>query len=267
MIGTDRWKTDGTDGETTQANGKGRQTARRMVPWQAFPVNALSEPAQSYVACGAKAMNCDPAYIALPLLAMLASTIGATRRVRLKRGWCEPSVLWTAIVADSGTMKSPAMNFALDALNRLQGWKLEEYPQLQEQYERDKLLYEADVQAWKKNGRNKGEPPPEKPTEPVVQRYIVHDITVEALAERLRDAPRGLLSCNDELGVWLGGFDQYKRSGGAERQPLVIDVPRRVYHHRPQDRGEQNDLPQACGRLRHRRHYPPRCNGRLDRNI
>jgi hypothetical protein len=187
--------------------------------WRPFPVDVLPEPARSYIMCAAKAMGCDPTYIALPLLAMLASAIGATRRVRLKAGWCEPSVLWTAIVADSGTLKSPAAAYALDALNRLQAWKLEEYPQLREQYDRDKLLYEADLATWKKKGRAKNEPPPAKPDEPTVQRYIVHDITIEALAERLDSAPRGLLSANDELGAWLGSFDQYRANGGA-------DVPR-----------------------------------------
>ena len=83
------------------------------------------------------------------------------------------------IVAESGTLKSPAANYALDAINKLQAWKLEEYPQLCEQYERDKLLYEADLQTWKRKGRDKGEPPPERPVEPAVQRYIVHDITIE----------------------------------------------------------------------------------------
>jgi len=202
-----------------KAAGKPTSRRRRILPWRPFPVDALPEPARSYVACGAKAMGCEPAYIAVPLLAMLASAIGATRRVRLKSGWCEPSVLWTAIVADSGTLKSPAANYALDALNKAQAWKLEEYPQLREQYERDKLLYEADLGVWKRKGRAKGEPPPEKPDEPVVQRYIVHDITIEALAERLSNAPRGLLSANDELGAWLGSFDQYRPGGGA-------DVPR-----------------------------------------
>jgi Protein of unknown function (DUF3987) len=165
-----------------------KPTLRRptVLPWRPFPVDVLPDPARSYVARGAKAMGCEPACIALPLLAMLASVIGATRRVRLKQGWCEPSVLWTAIVADSGTLKSPAANYALDALNKLQAWKLEKHDQLLEQYERDKLFYEADLGNWKRKGRQKGEPPPEKPSEPVVQRYIVHDITIEALAERGR---------------------------------------------------------------------------------
>ncbi len=211
---------------TRRTSGAGKGSAstpasrrRSILPWRPFPVDVLPEPVRSYVACGAKAMGCEPAFVALPLLAMLASAIGATRRVRLKQGWCEPSVLWTAIVADSGTLKSPAAGCALDALNRLQAWKLEEYPQLREQYERDKLLYEADLGNWKRKGRQHGAPPPEKPVEPVVQRYIVHDITIEALAERLSNAPRGLLSANDELGAWLGSFDQYRPSGGA-------DVPR-----------------------------------------
>jgi hypothetical protein len=42
------------------------------------------------------------------------------------------------------------------------------------------------VAAWKKQGRAKGEPPPDKPVEPQVQRYIVNDITVRRFCGRAK---------------------------------------------------------------------------------
>ena len=153
------------------------------------------------------------------MLAGLASAIGATRRIELqagRAGWHEPSVVWSVIVADSGTMKSPAQSLALRPLQRAQEWQLEEYPELIKQYERDKALYEADYQEWKRKGRSKGEPPPEKPEEPQVSRYVVNDITIEALAEILSCNPRGVLSACDELNAWLGSFDQYRSGRGAD---------------------------------------------------
>ena len=50
-------------------------------------------------------------------------------------------------------------------------------------YERNLLLYDADLRAWKGKGRKNNEPPPEKPEEPSVARYIANDITTEALVE------------------------------------------------------------------------------------
>lgn len=177
-------------------------------------------------------MRCDESFIALPMLAALASSIGATRRIRLKPGWCEPCVVWAAVVSESGTMKSPAQALALTMLRKAQDWKLEEYPELLDQYKRDKLLHEADVSEWKRKGRAKGEPPPEEPEEPHAVRYLVNDCTVEALAELLENNARGLLVGSDELNSWLGSFDQYRggRGGDAARwlsihraEGLIVD--------------------------------------------
>ena len=63
--------------------------------YAAFPVHTLPEPVGELIRRGAEAIGCDPAYVALPALAALASAIGDTRRIRLKHGWSEPAVLWT----------------------------------------------------------------------------------------------------------------------------------------------------------------------------
>jgi hypothetical protein len=121
-----------------------------------------------------------------------------------------------AVVAESGSLKSPAQDLALGPLRRLQGWRIEEYAESREGYERDLMLYDVDLRAWKNKGAKQGEPPPEKPTEPTIARYLVNDITVEALADRLDQNPRGLLADVDELAVWVRGFDQYRRGKGGD---------------------------------------------------
>ncbi len=73
-----------------------------------FPLAALPQPMRDYVDACSSAIDCDPAYIGLPLLAAKAAAIGNTRRIRLKRSWTEPAILWGAIVGESGTAKSPA---------------------------------------------------------------------------------------------------------------------------------------------------------------
>jgi hypothetical protein len=42
------------------------------------------------------------------------------------------------------------------------------------------------------------------------------DVTIEAVADRLRDAPRGLIVIRDELAALLGSFNQYKSRGGGD---------------------------------------------------
>ena len=59
----------------------------------------------------------------------------------------------------------------------MQAWKLEEFPQLQQQYERDMLLYESDLATWKKTGRAKVILHRKSPSRRWCKRYLVNDVT------------------------------------------------------------------------------------------
>lgn len=185
-------------------------------PFVPFPVAVLPEPVRSFVDEGAKALGCDESYIALPLLSALASAVGNTRRIRLKRSWCEPCVIWTVAVGESGTLKSPAFDLASKPLQALQSAALREWQEAMEQYKTDKATFEADLAEWKKKGRKAGEPPPDEPEEPQAVRYLCEDTTVEALAVLLEGQPRGLLILRDELSGWVNSFDAYKSCRGAD---------------------------------------------------
>ncbi|HEX3315444.1 MAG TPA: DUF3987 domain-containing protein, partial [Gemmataceae bacterium] len=77
-----------------------------------FPLATLPEPIRSYVEAGAASVNCDPSFVALPMLTTLAAAIGNSRRIQLKKGWSEPAIIWTGIIGESGTTKSPAIDLA-----------------------------------------------------------------------------------------------------------------------------------------------------------
>lgn len=206
--------------------------AAEMATYRSFPVDALPSAIGPYVEAAAGAIGCDPAFVALPLLAALASAIGNTRRISLKRTWQEPCILWTAIVGDSGTHKTPALSVATAILGRKQDEALIGYESRLADYQTALLKYEAELSAWKRAKANTRGEPPEKPDEPICPRYIVSDTTVEALADRLQYAPRGLLLERDELAGWLQSFDQYKGGKGGDTahwltlynaKPLRID--------------------------------------------
>ncbi|MHB1157127.1 MAG: YfjI family protein [Phycisphaerales bacterium] len=178
-----------------------------------FPVDVLPEPMRGFVEHTARAMGCDPSFVALPLLAAVASAIGNTRRIELKRGWTEPAILWTAIVGESGSMKSPAMEASLQFLHKRQHQAFIEHQESLTAYEHELADYETQYAAWKKN---RGGDPPMKPTPPPQTRYVCSDVTVEALALMLRDNWRGVLLSRDELAAWLGGFDRYSQGKGGD---------------------------------------------------
>ena len=184
-----------------------------VLQYRPFPVEALPEPVCSFVAEASGAIGCDPAYIALGVLAGLAASIGNTRRIVLKKGWTEPSVLWAAAVGESGTWKSPALDAALAPLRRIQGKAIDEYRVERKAYEEELERYNQAKRSRRRSERDEDLTSPEPP---VPWRILCSDITVEALACLLQNAPRGLLVVRDELSGWIKGFDQYKKVQGAE---------------------------------------------------
>jgi hypothetical protein len=209
------WQPDPEDLQPAKA-GPESPKRKEPPPYVPFPTDALPAVPRDFIRQGATALGCDESFIALPLLAALASAVGNTRRIRLKRSWCEPCIVWAVIVGDSGTLKSPAFDLAMKPLRRLQSGAFREWEEAMATYRTDKATYDADLGEWKKKGRRKGEPPPEEPEEPVPVRYVCEDTTVEALAVLLQNQPRGLLLARDELAGWVNSFDAYKSCRGAD---------------------------------------------------
>lgn len=190
-----------------------------------FPVDVLPEPVRSYVAAGAKAIGCEASYIALPILAALASAIGNTHRLRLKRSWTEPAIVWTAIVGESGTAKSPALELALRAVRKRQHRALKEHAVAMKAWEADYARWEVERATWKKDAA-KGKAasdPPEAPEQPVCPRTWTDDTTTEALVKKLQENPRGLLMVRDELAGWFN-FDRYAGGKGGGDAAKWLEV-------------------------------------------
>jgi hypothetical protein len=205
-----------------------------------FPVKVLPEPLRSFVSGGAAALGCDPSYIALPLLTACAAAIGNSHRIQLKRDWSEPAILWSAVVGESGTLKTPAFKIALQPLRDQQAEALHAHEAAWKAYEALLMEYDRSMSAWKRS-KSPGSPP-EKPEAPTAVRYLVSDTTVEALAPILLANPRGLLLARDELAGWIGSFDRYNTGKGADAahwlslhnaEALLIDrktgLPKTIY--------------------------------------
>jgi len=196
--------------------------ARRAREWRPFPTDILPEPVRSYVCKGARAIGCDESFIALPSLSALASAIGNTRRLQLKRGsWTEPSILWTAIVGESGTGKSPALELALRSVRKRQRRSMIEHTEQMKAHEAEVARWEVEKAAWKKDGAE-GDPP-EAPERPVCARTWCDDVTTEALVMKLQENPRGLLMARNELSAWFD-FDRYSGGRGGGDAAKWIEV-------------------------------------------
>jgi hypothetical protein len=195
-----------------------------------FPTDALPGPVARFIAEQGAAIGCDDAFIALPVLATLAGAVGNAVAVQPKRGYREPIALWGVVVSESGSGKSPAMAAALAPLRARQQRALSDHARAMTEHAAEVARWEAESVAFKRGGGS-GQPP-ERPLEPVADRMLADDLTIEAAGALLAKQPRGLLIARDELSGWFGSFDAYRAGKGGDEakwlemhsgRPLVID--------------------------------------------
>jgi len=178
-----------------------------------FPLNALPEVLHNLVSEGTKANQCPAEFIAIPALTVLGAAIGNSRVLQIKKGWNFKANIYSCVIADTGSGKSPSQQVALRPVKKLQ-------KELAAEYEREKEFFEEELQQWEDAKRNK-EAKGEKPQPPVMGEVYTTDTTTEALAEILSNNPRGVLLALDELTSWINGLNQYKGGKGTDREAYL----------------------------------------------
>jgi len=176
-------------------------TRPKPVLFEPFPLGTLPEKARRYVREAAGAIGCDPVFIVQPLLAVLAASIGNSRTVMIKPSWREPSILWTATVARSGTCKSPAFRAAVEFVERIE--------------DRLRAVWAEEVARAAKDDDAAAPPEPH---------LCLADATVESVCAALEGNRRGLLVARDELSSWIASLCEYKgaRASGDEGRWLQL---------------------------------------------
>ncbi|MFO0799420.1 MAG: DUF3987 domain-containing protein [Gemmataceae bacterium] len=202
-------------------------------PFVPFPVDALPAPLVPFVTGVAAAIPCDPAAVALPALAVCGAAVGAARVLQIKRSWAEPPIVWAALVARSGSVKSPPFELAVGPFQRLD-------LDLRAAGNDAARAYRVALDEWKDAERERrarrgdgADPPPagdgpgEAPPKP---RCVAGDITIESLAVILADNPKGVLVYRDELASWFTGLTRYSKTDATadwlqlfHARPLSVD--------------------------------------------
>ncbi|MFB3105995.1 MAG: YfjI family protein, partial [Pseudomonadales bacterium] len=216
------------NGEPTDEDiGRAPEQVEPCIP---FPLRCLPAIVGKFVGAASTAIGCDPAYIALPLLACLARAIGNKRVIRLKRSWTEPAVIWAAIIGKSGTQKTPALQAATGQLLKRQTEAMAAFEGQEKDYEQAVAEYNKEMSVWKKTKTT--ENAPWEPERPKCERFVASDCTIEALASLLDGQFDGVLVARDELSGWINGIAEYKGGKGSDlghwlacwsAQPLIVD--------------------------------------------
>jgi hypothetical protein len=257
---------------TSEPSQKGKESARCLPAVEPFPVEVLPGVLADFVRAGAEALGCPPDYLAVPMLVLAGAAIGTARCVEAKESWRELPSLFACIVGGPGSGKSPALKVVAAPVERRQR-------ELQARYERERKGYEAGLRRRKaakktqeksrapsdtsgasdtsragesRPGHRDADPDPGRcrdagpdPREPVMERVVTSDATVESLSPILANNPRGIALVRDELAAWVRSFNMYRGGRGNDRQyflsvwsgqPIVIDrknVPHPLIIERP----------------------------------
>ena len=179
-------------------------------------------------------MPCPPDYIAAAALVALGSVIGARCAIKPKARdpWLIVPNLWGGIVGLPSAKKSPAISSGLKPLDRLIALAMKEHQKDIENYEAEKLVFEAQAAAIQdkikkaaksSNGSNGStlsglaadfqSHRAAAPEAPSLRRYKSNDSTIEKLGELLRENPAGLLVLRDELVGLIASWDREGREG------------------------------------------------------
>jgi hypothetical protein len=148
-----------------------------------------------------------------PFLAVIAAMIGRVCAIRIKRGWREYGNLYIALIALSGTGKSPVTSFFFRAIRKLE--KL-----FQSAFESALERYELELLQWQKESKKNDLVQRPKPARPQREDLLVDDWTTESLTDTLDANPYGILAYRDELAGLLQELDKYSSgsSGGTKNR-------------------------------------------------
>ena len=155
-------------------------------------------------------LNVDPVVIWQPFMATVASLGGA--KINLSMGSRKiPSVLWSAIVLESGGGKSRADSLVIEPLRKMQG-------EAMTRYEAEYKKYQEDLKEWQK-GDNEDE---EIPVPPILRKLLFEVATIQAVLKRSgENKGRGALWSRDELAGLFNSLGQFSKGEDESMQILL----------------------------------------------
>ncbi|MFZ0840478.1 MAG: DUF3987 domain-containing protein, partial [Xanthobacteraceae bacterium] len=191
----------------------------------AFPVDVFSPEIREFLERSAHGAGVMADHVAVPMLAIASGLIGTARRITPSRSWSEPCTLWTAVVGESGTGKTPGLDVAKRALSQIEYNRRHKIAELRRAHETRQEAARAAQKKWKtevQEAINSGRPAPPMPgnasdlEEFTAPRLYVSDATVERLAVLLQARPSGIQLIGDELAGLFLNFGRY--NGGQDKE-------------------------------------------------
>ena len=165
-----------------------------------FPIDVLPAKLQEIVNEANATLGFPKDYIAGSMLTAMAAVIGNTHSAEAMAGWKEYAILFVALVGCPGVCKSHPLSYLMQPLIDHDAGKAAQFAEALKRYNAAMELPPKERIA---NGYELD------PAEPRRIRFMMQDVTNEAVHRILSENPRGLILMYDELAGWVKNFNRY----------------------------------------------------------
>jgi CRISPR-associated protein Cmr3 len=161
-------------------------------------------------------MGVDPEAVLTHLLPIAAGLINPNSRIVVKKStnFVEPCLLYSAVVAETGSRKTPTLNIPKAPLVKLQAEE-------DERYNAELKAYKKELDAYNhRRKENKDDEPPVPPHPP--REFYVDNVTVESLDEIKGFQPnKAFTMIKDELSGLFASHGAYKGGRGSDKESFL----------------------------------------------
>jgi hypothetical protein len=168
-----------------------------------FPIDAIPEPAHSFIIEAAAALGVPVEMVAVPLLGYAGCAMGRAWTIKIKAGFEQRAIFYVALVAPPGSVKTPSLDAARSGLDELQK---KAFKRFSEQLER-----------WTTNVEAAKDAKLPEPERPVLEHLLTTNATMEAVSVMAMSSP-GFVLHRDEILGWVKSCDAYRGGKGGDRQ-------------------------------------------------
>lgn len=172
-----------------------------------FPIDALPLRLQEIIREANATLGFPVDYMAGAMLLAMAAVIGNTHHAEAMAGWKEYAILFVALVGCPGVCKSHPLSYVMQPLIDHDAEKAAQFAEALKRYNAAMELPPKERIA---NGYDLN------PVEPRRVRFMMQDVTNEAVHRILSENRRGLILMYDELAGWVKNFNRYNNGSESE---------------------------------------------------
>jgi hypothetical protein len=171
-----------------------------------FPIEVFPKEIQDIITETNKTLNYPIDFTACSMLAAASVAIGNSHEVQIKNGFKQRAVLYLAVIAKRGRVKSHPVDFTFKPLTNRDSSSYKTY-------ERELEAHKVNLGLTKKEKETQGI---KDLKEPFWKSYLSDDTTPESLIEKHKFNLRGIGVKRDELAAWFNNMNRYSK--GSEEQ-------------------------------------------------